>query len=97
MAEDKGEGKREWKAVPRCSVHQEKLLADLSNAFYELQYPRGSGTEGYGVIPVSFVCWLVWLVGWLVVWLFGCLFVYVFFFFNLFVYLFIYSFIYLFL
>lgn len=55
MAHDMGEGKREWRALPQCSAHQEKVLADLSNAFYELQYPRGSGTEGYGVIPVSLI------------------------------------------
>ncbi|GAB5034270.1 Hypothetical protein NocV09_01800460 [Nannochloropsis oceanica] len=52
MAHDMGEGKREWRALPRCSAHEEKLLADLSNIFYEIQYPRSSGTEGYGVIPV---------------------------------------------
>lgn len=53
MAHDMGEGKREWRALPRCSAAKEKLLADLSNAWYEIQYPHATGTEGRGVIPVS--------------------------------------------
>ncbi|TFJ85052.1 hypothetical protein NSK_003476 [Nannochloropsis salina CCMP1776] len=52
MAHDMGEGKREWKALPRCSAAKEKLLADLSNAWYEIQYPHATGTEGRGVIPI---------------------------------------------